>query len=65
MEGVIKGIEHTAIAAADIAALAEWYVKTLGFVINYSSRQRDLRQGAGWHDDRDHPLPRAIARRRA
>ena len=37
MKGVIKGIEHTAIAAVDIAALADWYVKTLGFVINYSS----------------------------
>jgi catechol 2,3-dioxygenase-like lactoylglutathione lyase family enzyme len=34
---VIKGIEHTAIASADIAALADWYVRTLGFRINYSS----------------------------
>jgi len=34
---VIKGIEHTAIAAADITALAAWYVDTLGFIINYSS----------------------------
>jgi glyoxylase I family protein len=34
---VIKGIEHTAIAAADTAALADWYVRTLGFRINYSS----------------------------
>lgn len=34
---MIKGIEHTAIAAVDIAALADWYVRTLGFRINYSS----------------------------
>jgi glyoxylase I family protein len=34
---VIKGIEHTAIAAVDIAALADWYVQALGFKINYSS----------------------------
>ena len=32
---MVKGIEHTAIAAADVAGLAEWYVTTLGFVINY------------------------------
>jgi catechol 2,3-dioxygenase-like lactoylglutathione lyase family enzyme len=34
---MIKGIEHTAIAASDIQALADWYVSTLGFVINYQS----------------------------
>jgi glyoxylase I family protein len=34
---VIRGIEHTAIATADIATLAEWYVRTLGFTINYQS----------------------------
>ena len=34
---MIRGIEHTAIAAADIAALAQWYVATLGFTINYQS----------------------------
>jgi glyoxylase I family protein len=34
---VIQGIEHTAIAAADVAALADWYVDVLGFVINYRS----------------------------
>ena len=34
---MIKGIEHTAIAGKDIAALAEWYVSVLGFVINYQS----------------------------
>jgi catechol 2,3-dioxygenase-like lactoylglutathione lyase family enzyme len=34
---VIRGIEHTAIAAADIAALADWYVSTLGFAVNYRS----------------------------
>ncbi len=32
---MIKGIEHTAIASPDPAALAQWYVDTLGFVINY------------------------------
>jgi len=32
---MVQGIEHTAIAAADVAGLAEWYVSTLGFVINY------------------------------
>ena len=34
---MIKGIEHTAIAAADIEALANWYVDMLGFEINYKS----------------------------
>jgi catechol-2,3-dioxygenase len=34
---VIKGIEHAAIAAVDIAALADWYVSVLGFTINYQS----------------------------
>jgi glyoxylase I family protein len=32
---MIRGIEHTAIAAADVPALADWYVGTLGFTINY------------------------------
>lgn len=32
---MIRGIEHSAIASANPAALAEWYVETLGFVINY------------------------------
>ena len=32
---MIAGIEHTAIASPDPAALAAWYVDTLGFVINY------------------------------
>jgi len=35
---MIKGIEHTAIAAKDPAALAQWYVDTLGFEINYRGR---------------------------
>jgi glyoxylase I family protein len=34
---VIKGIEHTAIAAADAARLADWYVNVLGFTVNYRS----------------------------
>lgn len=34
---MIKGIEHTAIAAANIEALADWYVDMLGFEINYKS----------------------------
>jgi len=34
---MITGIEHTAIASRDIAALAEWYVSNLGFTINYKS----------------------------
>jgi catechol 2,3-dioxygenase-like lactoylglutathione lyase family enzyme len=34
---MIQGIEHTAIAAADIETLAAWYVDVLGFVINYQS----------------------------
>jgi len=34
---MIQGIEHSAIASADIAALASWYVDTLGFTINYQS----------------------------
>ncbi|MBI5085255.1 MAG: VOC family protein [Acidobacteria bacterium] len=32
---MINGIEHTAIASPGPAALAQWYVDTLGFVINY------------------------------
>lgn len=34
---MIKGIEHTAIAAADVASLADWYVAVLGFEIVYQS----------------------------
>ncbi len=34
---MITGIEHTAIACADIAALADWYVDMLGFEINHKS----------------------------
>ena len=34
---MIRGIEHTAIAASDMETLAGWYVSTLGFVINYQS----------------------------
>jgi glyoxylase I family protein len=34
---MIQGIEHSAIAAGDIIALASWYVDTLGFTINYQS----------------------------
>ncbi len=29
------GLEHTAIASPDPKKLADWYVETLGFVINY------------------------------
>jgi catechol 2,3-dioxygenase-like lactoylglutathione lyase family enzyme len=34
---MIQGIEHVAIAAHDVQALAKWYVSTLGFEINYNS----------------------------
>jgi glyoxylase I family protein len=34
---MVKGIEHTAIASHDPQRLAQWYVETLGFVINYNS----------------------------
>jgi glyoxylase I family protein len=34
---MIQGIEHTAIAAANPEALAEWYAAVLGFTINYRS----------------------------
>jgi catechol 2,3-dioxygenase-like lactoylglutathione lyase family enzyme len=34
---MIQGIEHVAIASPDIAALAAWYVQTLGFEIVYQS----------------------------
>ena len=34
---MIKGIEHTAIAAADAAKLADWYVDVLGFTVPYRS----------------------------
>ena len=34
---MIQGIEHAAIAARNIEALADWYVGVLGFTINYKS----------------------------
>jgi glyoxylase I family protein len=34
---MVLGIEHTAIASPDVQKLAQWYVETLGFVINYNS----------------------------
>lgn len=34
---MVTGIEHTAIASPDPQQLAQWYVNTLGFVINYNS----------------------------
>ena len=34
---VITGIEHSAIAAADVAALAGWYSNVLGFAVVYQS----------------------------
>lgn len=34
---MVTGIEHAAIAARDVAALADWYVSVLGFTINYQS----------------------------
>ena len=34
---MIQGIEHAAIAAANVSALADWYVATLGFTIVYQS----------------------------
>jgi len=34
---MVKGIEHTAIASADPARLAQWYVDHLDFTINYRS----------------------------
>jgi glyoxylase I family protein len=37
IENVIQGIEHTAIASIDIAALADWYVGVLGFEEIYRS----------------------------
>jgi glyoxylase I family protein len=35
---MVKGIEHTAIASPDPERLAQWYVDTLGFRINYRSK---------------------------
>ncbi len=35
---MVKGIEHTAIASADPARLAHWYVENLGFTVNYESK---------------------------
>lgn len=32
---MIRAIEHTAIATPDPAGLAQWYVDTLGFSVNY------------------------------
>lgn len=34
---MVKGIEHAAIAASNVEALADWYVSVLGFTINYKS----------------------------
>jgi len=34
---MFDGIEHTGIASADPERLAQWYVDTLGFTINYRS----------------------------
>ena len=34
---MINGIEHAAIAASNVEALADWYVYVLGFTINYKS----------------------------
>lgn len=34
---MINGIEHAAIAASNVEALANWYVSVLGFTINYKS----------------------------
>lgn len=34
---MVIGIEHVAIASPDPQKLAQWYVETLGFVINYNS----------------------------
>ena len=34
---MVTGIEHTAIASPDPERLAQWYVDTLGFRINYRS----------------------------
>ena len=34
---MVKGIEHTAIASADPARLAQWYVDYLQFAINWRS----------------------------
>ena len=34
---MITGIEHAAIAASNVEALADWYVSVLGFTINYKS----------------------------
>lgn len=35
---MINGIEHTAIATPEPASLAQWYVDTLGFEINYRGK---------------------------
>jgi glyoxylase I family protein len=34
---MIRGLEHIAIATPEPARLAQWYVDTLGFVVNYQS----------------------------
>lgn len=34
---MVTGIEHTAIASPEPERLAQWYVDTLGFTINYRS----------------------------
>ena len=34
---MVRGLEHVAIASPEPPKLAQWYVETLGFVINYQS----------------------------
>ena len=36
---MVTGIEHSAIASPDPVRLAQWYVDTLGFAINYFSEK--------------------------
>jgi glyoxylase I family protein len=40
---MVKGIEHTAIASPDPERLSQWYVETLGFTINYQSKNSRTR----------------------
>ena len=42
---MVRGIEHTAIAARDVAALADWYVAALGFRICYQSANATFVKG--------------------
>jgi glyoxylase I family protein len=45
---MVVGIEHTAIGTPDPQKLAQWYVETLGFRINYNSGRTVFARAPNW-----------------